>query len=132
MIILDTWCQSDCTLGRLKYGNFQCFTLELPWHGNSPNISCIPAGVYNVCKYQSPKHGQVLLFQNVPSRSFIEAHAGNYTTQIEGCILVGDSVQFLNGDEIPDVANSKVTLSKLLALVPNQTTIKISRVRGIF
>jgi len=25
---------------------FACFTLELPWRGNRPNVSCIPPGTY--------------------------------------------------------------------------------------
>lgn len=128
MIELDTWCQRDCTLGRLKYGSFQCFTLELPWQDNQTSISCIPDGVYGASRYDSPKHGAVLLLESVPGRSWIEIHAGNYTRQIEGCILVGDSIRFLDGDTIPDVANSKATLGRLLAAMPQTSlSIKISR-----
>lgn len=132
MIIIDTWHQPDCTLGRLTFDDFQCFTLELPWHGNSRNISCIPAGEYKVTKHQSPKNGSVLLIHNVENRSHIQIHAGNYTRQIEGCILVGNSIKFLDQDSVPDVTSSKATLAKLLDLVPDETTIKITRVRGGF
>lgn len=132
MIEIDTWHQPDCTLGRLRCGNFQCFTLELPWHGNSRNISCIPPGEYKATKYQSPKHGEVLLLHNVPNRSMIEIHAGNYTRQIEGCILVGNSIRFLDQDDVPDVTSSMATLAQLLALVPDETTVKVTRVRGSF
>ena len=132
MIEIDSWHQRDCTLGRLRCGDFQCFTLELPWLGNSRSISCIPAGEYKITKYESSKHGEVLLLKDVPNRSYIEVHAGNYTSQIEGCILVGDSIKFLNNDKVPDVTNSRTTLQHLLELVGDQTVLSITRSRGCF
>lgn len=117
-ITIDTISYNDCTLGRLQYGDFQCFTLELPWLNNRTGESCIPEGEYEISHYNSPKHGDVLLLVNVVGRSMIEIHAGNYTRQIEGCILVGDSIKYLDGDSIPDVTNSKNTLRKLVSLVP--------------
>jgi hypothetical protein len=127
LITIDTWKNDDCTVGRLAAGDFQCFTLELPWQNNWRDISCIPEGAYIATKYDSPKHGNVLLLHNVQNRSLIEIHAGNFTRQIEGCILVGDSIKFLDGDEIPDVTNSKRTLSKLLSLVDDEVTVVITR-----
>ena len=126
-IELNTWRNDDCTLGRLSYGDFQCFTLELPDLDNAPNISCIPAGRYRVTKYQSPSKGSVLLLHGVEGRTYIEIHAGNFTRQIEGCILTGDGIKYLDGDSIPDVTNSKNTLKKLLSLVPDETVIEIKR-----
>ena len=118
MINIKRWYHSDCTLGRLSVGSFQCFTLELRDLGNERSVSCIPKGRYKAFKRQSPKNGLVVELKDVPNRSNIQIHSGNYTRQIEGCILVGSSIGFLDGDTIPDVANSKVTLDKLLALLP--------------
>lgn len=120
MIKINRWYHHDCTLGRLTVGSFQCFTLELPWLENQRGISCIPRGTYRAVKRNSPKNGAVFELRNVPQRSNIQCHAGNYTRQIEGCILVGSSITFLDGDKIPDVANSKQTLDKLLALLPDE------------
>lgn len=120
MIKINRWYHHDCTLGRLTVGSFQCFTLELPWLENQRGISCIPRGTYRAFKRNSPKNGAVFELRNVPQRSNIQCHAGNYTRQIEGCILVGSSITFLDSDKIPDVANSKQTLDKLLALLPNE------------
>jgi len=114
MITLDRWYQDDVTLGRLKIEGFQCFTLELPWLDNKKNISCIHEGKFKYKTYNSPKHGKVLLILNVEGRTMIEIHAANYTRQILGCIAVGDSIKWLDNDTIPDVVNSKATLSKLL------------------
>lgn len=128
MIELNTWMNKDCTLGRLTYGDLKCFTLELPWLDNQRNISCIPAGIYVYTTYDSPKHGRVLFLHDVPNRSFIEIHAGNFTRQIQGCILVGDGIKHLDSDSIPDVTNSKATLKDLLLEVPSRGQINITRV----
>ena len=115
----------DCTLGRLSIDGFQCFTLELPDLDNQRNISCIPAGTYKARKYQSPSKGLCFLLEDVPNRTYIEIHAGNYTRQIQGCILVGDGIKFLDGDLIPDVTNSGATLKKLLSLLPDEIEITL-------
>lgn len=125
MIVIDRWYQHDCTIGRLVIGDFQCFTLELPNKNNEENISCIPAGEYGYFRRISPNNGEVLQLQNVPNRTLVQVHAGNYTRQIEGCILVGDSVKWLDADKIPDVTNSVNTLRRLMSLAGNAGVIKI-------
>ena len=125
MVNIKRWYNKDCTLGRLSIGSFQCFTLELPWLENQRGVSCIPRGKYKAFKRQSPKNGLVVEFRNVPDRSNIQIHSGNHTRQIEGCILVGSSIAFLDGDSVPDVGNSKETLNKLLALLPDEFEVTI-------
>lgn len=105
----------DCTLGVIEFGNERAYTLELPWLDNQQNISCIPAKKYRAAYRKSPSNGDVIELKNVEGRSYIQIHSGNYTSQILGCILVGDSIRDINGDSIPDVTNSKNTLKKLLA-----------------
>lgn len=108
--------QHDCTIGVLNYGgDKRACTLELPYVSNEKNISCIPAGYYIAQYRKSPSNGDVIELKNVPNRSYIQIHAGNYTSQIEGCILVGDSLADINKDGMLDVTNSKETLDKLLA-----------------
>lgn len=125
MIDLYRWYNPDCTIGRLHLGKFQCFTLELPWLNNRQDISCIPEGAYPYKTYESPRHGTVLLILDVEGRTMIEIHSGNYTKQILGCILAGDSVKWLDADYIPDVTNSVNTLKKILALAGQTGTIRI-------
>ncbi len=127
MITIRRWYMQDCVVGRLTIAghSFQCFTLELPWLENQRGISCIPAGEYEAFKRMSPKNGSVVEFANVKDRSNIQIHRGNYTRQIEGCILVGDSVRFLDADSIPDVANSSAMMDRLLALLPNKFKVVI-------
>jgi len=128
-ITISSWKRDDCTLGVITCEGFKAFTLELPWKDNQSNISCIPEGTYVAKKYMSPsKKSVVLMLDDVPGRSYIQIHAGNYTRQIEGCILVGDSIKFLDADDTPDVTNSGAMLRKLLDKVPEKVTIHITRV----
>lgn len=126
---LETVSYKDCTMGRLWVGDkFECFTLELPWRQNLPDISCYPSGLWEYKKRISPsRKTQVIEILGIPNRIHCQIHAGNFTSQIQGCTLVGDSIRFLNGDNIPDVANSKNTLDKVLALAPNRGNIKVIR-----
>ena len=125
MLTIDRKYYDDCTTGRLKYGGFQCLTLELPWLGNQPYISCIPHGMYRARKHVSPSNGNVIEVLNVWDRTHIQIHSGNYTSQIRGCILVGDSIKDINNDGILDVTNSKATLHKLFEMLPSEFDIFI-------
>lgn len=111
------------TCGRLLLLNglgevvFQAATLELPWKQNQRNISCIPTGTYHVDKTNSGKFGAgTFAVNNVPDRSLIRIHQGNYTRQIQGCILLGTRFGDINRDGITDVVNSKATINKLKKL----------------
>ncbi|MBK5213368.1 MAG: hypothetical protein JJE55_06885 [Flavobacteriaceae bacterium] len=97
---------------------FECKTLELPWLNNEKQKSCIPAGKYQVVSRFSPKFKNHFHVLDVPGRSYILIHPGNYYTDILGCILVGDKLSDVNGDGRRDVTNSKNTLAKLLKLAP--------------
>lgn len=127
-IVMNTWMNPDCTLGRLYIGDFQCFTLELPWADNKQGMSCIPAGTYEYFRKNSQNNGWCLQLKDVPDRTLIQLHSGNYTRQILGCILAGDSIKYLDQDKIPDVTNSVTTVSRILALAGESGDIIINRV----
>lgn len=113
--------------GQLFYKDFACFTLELPDYDNARNISCIPGGIYRWVKRQP--YGKFLYVHldilGVPRRSGIKVHAGNYVTQILGCILVGNVLKDINKDGLKDVGNSKVTLARLMRMLPYEGVITI-------
>lgn len=115
----------NATLGVLTLPNFYCVTLELPSRDNAPNISCIPEGVYRVKKYRSPSLGLVWHLQDVKDRTWIYIHAGNYTRQIQGCILVGKTHTDIDRDGIIDVTSSRVTMDELLAYTDNDWELTI-------
>lgn len=126
MIYLSRWYNKDCTLGRLNYEHLKCFALELPDLGNNPYISCIPRGTYEYFKKISASNGLVLELKDVPSRTYIQIHSGNFTRNTKGCILVGSGIQYLDNDDIPDVINSGRTMKQLLKAVPEKGQICIS------
>lgn len=106
---------------------FTCKTLELPWNENKKNESCIPLGNYKVSPRQSAKYNKHYHIENVPGRSFILIHIGNFYTQTKGCILVGKGIADLNADGYKDVTSSKETLQKLLKLAPNGFDLEIKK-----
>lgn len=115
--------QSKQTLGEFRLENygktlFECKTLELPWLNNAQQKSCIPAGKYQVVTRFSPKFKNHFHVLDVPGRTWILIHSGNYHTDILGCILIGDRLIDINGDGFRDVTNSKNTLHQLLQLAP--------------
>lgn len=61
---------------------FGCFTLELPWRDNKTGISRFPPDKYKVTKYDSPTKGEVFLLHDVPNRTYIEIHIGNFAAKI--------------------------------------------------
>lgn len=117
---------TDCTIGMLSFGSFRCMTLELPWLDNQQDISCYPTGIYQWRKITSPSLGKCIDIINVLDRTYIRMHAGNFTRQIRGCTLIGEYVKDIDGDGIPDVANSRRTLSKLMSLLPDSGTLEVS------
>ena len=125
-LMIDRIEQKDCTLGVAVYGDFRCFSLELPWKDNKQNESCIPAGIYECEKYESSKYGCTCFrVLNVVGRSAISGHYGNYTRDILGCILFGESIADIDKDGIPDVTNSRATLEKLINVLPDKFQIQI-------
>jgi Family of unknown function (DUF5675) len=99
---------------------FSCKTLELPWKDNQSNVSCIPTATYTVKSRYSDRFKNHFHIQDVPNRTWILIHPGNYYTQIQGCVLVGEGFADINKDGYMDVVSSKHTMSKLLELMPDE------------
>ena len=75
-----------------SYGHEICDTLELPYRANLGEISAIPVGVYAGKIREDGKLGWRVELSNVPGpRHNIQIHPGNITSQIQGCILVGET-----------------------------------------
>jgi len=113
------------TLGRMVVFDgykvrLQILTLELPDLGNQKNISCIPEGEYEVHKIYSPKFGKCFHVQDVPGRSEILIHKGNYNKDTRGCILVGMGHADINEDGNLDVIESTHAMNKLLNIMPDE------------
>ena len=115
---------------------FVCKTLELPWLDNQTGISCIPEGYYDVIPRSSPKYGNHLHVTEVPNRSLILIHPGNYAgsknpktgkSDIRGCILVGKDIVDINGDGIKDITSSKNTFRELMRIAPDGFVLEVTQ-----
>ncbi len=97
------------TLGALYVGRERvCYTIELPWRGNQPNISCFSAGTYTVeylPRSASGRYRDVYWVRGVPGRYGCLFHAGNFAgdvalgfrTDSNGCILTATRLGRLGG-----------------------------------
>ena len=64
-----------------------CYTIELPWLDNKPQVSCIPEGRYELKKRYSQNHGWHLQVMKVKNRDLILIHAANDAMkELKGCI----------------------------------------------
>ncbi len=117
----------DCTIGRAIFDGFSCSSLELPWRENAANISCIPAGIYPCIKIDSPSLGHCFEIAEVHDRTFVRGHIGNFTHQIKGCVVFGDSVKDIDSNGILDVTNSRSTFKRLMDLLPNEFLLEIGQ-----
>lgn len=94
-------------------------TLELAWKDNRRSISCIPEGWYDVEPRTTPSRGPHFHILNVPMRTWILFHKGNFYFDIEGCTLPGLRHSDINGDGYRDVVSSAVAMGKLLEFAPD-------------
>lgn len=94
-----------------------CVTLERPAARFGDPHPCIPAGKYRVVLYQSPHFGRLMpLLENVPDRSGIEIHWGNFVHDFEGCIGVG-AWRGQMPDGSPTIWNSRATFDQLFPAI---------------
>ena len=115
-----------CTIGTIKLEGIVIYTLELPYKNNQKNISSIPEGRYELFYRNSKTNGDVFQLKNVPDRSNIQIHAGNYSIDTNGCILVGLS-RFLSKSHGESVGLSKKALKYILKHKNNVSSIKITQ-----
>lgn len=96
------------TFGQLMTDSgFQCYSAELPWRDNKPEVSCIPVGVYKCEWRKSPKHGYCYHLLKVPGRTDVQIHSGNWSgdatkgfkTHVLGCILLGRAIDKIAGQK---------------------------------
>lgn len=99
--------------GHLEMEGFDCVTLER-------HDTLIPEGTYKVTLYDSPKNKRQVPLIHVPGRQFIEIHAANWETQLEGCIAVGEN------REGYAIEHSKDTFNQMMSKWPKgEVEIKI-------
>lgn len=110
--VVRKWPRSSYTIGQLYIdGQLFCHTMEPPKSATHP---CIPKGDYKVKMYPSSKFkGMRPIILDVPGRSGILIHEGNYPSNTMGCILVGRNTK------VGMLTNSKATLLELISKINN-------------
>lgn len=99
-----------------------CRTLENPIRQTIKD-SAIPCGTYECVKDNTGKF-QFYKVLNVPNRSNIEIHQGNYESDTEGCILIGATWAIMNNKLA--VTSSNATLQKLKKVLPPKFMLSIT------
>jgi Family of unknown function (DUF5675) len=133
IVNMNTGPALNATTGRMVAAALALFTIELPWEDNKRDVSCVPAGAYDLIPYDSPTHGATWRLHNaalnvygtpfVPSggRSEIELHSGNWSRQLLGCIALGlESAPMLDpqtGIVEPAVENSRDAVAELITVL---------------
>jgi hypothetical protein len=100
-------------------GIMQCYYLEparlTPFYPGHP---CIPAGTYRVVLTMSPHLGYVCPeVLNVPGRTAIRWHIGNFPKDVLGCCVVGTEL----GRDF--VGNSRAAFDALMAQIEGQDVV---------
>lgn len=86
------------TFGSFSLDGKVFYTIERPWFGNEPRVSCIPAGLYDCLPRPYFRGGyDSHEITNVKGRSHILFHCGNTMHDTEGCIIVGTRLGCLRG-----------------------------------
>lgn len=105
---------ANACLGSLYVnGIWECYTLERP-------EVMIPCGTFPVVIRMSPTHKELRPYiDNVPGRTDIEMHIGNWPRDSKGCVLVGQ----LKGDS--SIGSSGLAFHALMQKLEGQTDISI-------
>ncbi|MGE4195316.1 MAG: DUF5675 family protein [Pseudodesulfovibrio sp.] len=114
----------DGTFGRMFLpGGVERVSAEPPWKSNRTDVSCIPPGKYECEINESPHFGLCPEILNVPGRTHVRMHAGNWAGDVEqgrrsdsqACVLPGLRFATLEGQ--PAVSSSRTALDELMDVV---------------
>ncbi len=109
-------------------GQRVCCTVEREWLNNRSGESCVPAGVYELVKLDSPKYGPGMYHLHSPDlgvyakggdkalRSHCLFHVANFPKEVKGCVGVGTDFHPTTWG----VVNSKVGLANLMDYLDEQ------------
>lgn len=109
----------NCTPGNLMLGKEELGkTIELPWKGNQKDISCIPAGEYQMIPFKHEKYGRIWYLENRDLgvalkdslRTEILIHPANFPHELLGCIAPGTTWHTQKWG----VAHSRIALSQIV------------------
>lgn len=111
------------TLGILKIQKkVALFTLEPSDLLNRQGLSSIPAQQYTCKRHLSPSFGETFLITEVPNRTRVLFHWGNWTSDTEGCILLGTGIM----EHKRGITNSRVAFRNFMSVMEGYDTIHLT------
>ena len=118
----------DRTLGQLQYQDQRWWTIECPWLDNTPNVSCIPEGSYELVRVDSPRFGENMWqVSGVPGRTHILVHVANTSADVIGCIGLGTGVY----SDLQGVSSSRIAIDAFYDLTAAEIFHTIEIVKGV-
>jgi hypothetical protein len=109
--------------------------MEKKWDDNKPNVSCIPAGHYQLNPTLSPKFGSTYCLESESlgvslsgdtRRTHILIHKANKASELQGCIAPASGFGVLGG-EWAGVNSAKAYDTLMATLAGDKHTIEIVR-----
>ncbi len=138
-----TGTKGDLLVCNLAGKSFTCKTLELPWHDNHPDSSCIIADSYRATIWYSPHlDAEVVRLEDKHFRKDCLIHFGNFAgdvsqgfaSDVEGCTLLGISYGELknkSGVMQEGILHSRSALVSLLNFIgPGEHTVAYQWAEG--
>lgn len=122
---------SDGNFGVLidEEGTPFCVSLERPWRNNIPNESCIPTGEWLCKRHISPKYGETFEIVDLPGRTDVLFHWGNFWQNTLGCILLGEKydkiVNKLNGSIQNGIGESGVAFREFMEKLSGESEFRL-------
>jgi hypothetical protein len=118
-------------------------TVEQPWNDNKPFQSCVPAGIYTLREYASPRFGLTFALEGgtvALTRPEVDAnpelkryaclfHSANHARQLQGCIAPGMELGAINREWA--VMSSTTAMKHLLPEMHDGDTLIISWKGGL-
>ncbi len=134
MLTLTRYCQSKLmgTFGILRLeSGWECRTIERPWLENTPFVSCVPEGTYDIQldRYHAEDYPAYELL-NVVGRTEIKIHAANVSNELAGCIAPGLDETFMKSRWA--ISSSKATLAQFMEMMGDRKrdVLKITHMYG--
>lgn len=124
-VMRDTFSENSTTGELLIDGSFECFTLEPRSDQSEGKPYCIPPGTYQVTLDMSERFEMTTPhIQDVSGFDAIEIHPGNFSSDTEGCTLVGET------RSVDMVGSSRAAFTALMRKLDGQSSITITYVGG--
>ncbi len=106
-LLIRTDESDEGTFGPFSVEDLHLVAGELPWRNNEIGLSRIPAGTHTAHYREDGKHGPCYQLDDVPGRTAIQIHVGNWCgdkskrllTDVDGCIVLGMRKGVLNNQK---------------------------------